>query len=284
MILRTRRRTYNILNHMLDSAISGEFQESDYDESELSKLEIKWKRFLMSSALSNQKIENERQAIKELVSDISHQVKTPIANIRLYGEIMEEKLESEDKELAHCILEQTKLLESLIASLVKMSRLETNIIQVLPEKQPLKPMLEDLVWRASKKQEEKGVQIKKVGWSKDCEACFDRKWTAEAVYNILDNALKYTAKGSCITVSVREYPMFVSINIQDEGPGVSEEEIPKLFQRFYRGQQFRNQEGVGLGLYLAREILKKEQGYIKITILEDRGAMFSVYLPKENIN
>lgn len=283
MGLRLRRNAYNVLNTMLDEAMSGQFQESDYDESELSKLEVKWKRFLSASVLSRQNVEKERKAIKGLVSDISHQVKTPIANIRLYGEIIEEKLEGEDRELAGRLLAQTELLESLIQSLVKMSRLETNIIQVEPQKQPLKPMLEELIWRGKEKQVRRGIRIVKTGWTDECHACFDRKWTSEAVYNILDNALKYTEEGSCVTIAVREYPMFVSICIQDEGPGITEEEIPKVFQRFYRGQQFQEKEGVGLGLYLAREILKKEHAYIKVSTTNQTGTSFAVYLPRERI-
>lgn len=283
MGLRVRRNAYDVLNTMLDEAMSGQFQESDYDESELSKLEVKWKRFLSASVLSRQNVEKERKAIKGLVSDISHQVKTPIANIRLYGEIIEEKLEGEDRELAGRLLAQTELLESLIQSLVKMSRLETNIIQVEPQKQPLKPMLEELIWRGKEKQVRRGIQIVKTGWTDECHACFDRKWTSEAIYNILDNALKYTEEGSCVTIAVREYPMFVSICIQDEGPGITEEEIPKIFQRFYRGQQFQEKEGVGLGLYLAREILKKEHAYIKVSTTNQTGTSFAVYLPRERI-
>lgn len=282
MGLRFRKNTYETLNMMLDEATSGKFQESDYDESELSKLEVKWKRFLGASALSRQNVEKEKKAVKELVSDISHQVKTPISNIRLYGEIIEEKLEGEDKELAKRLMAQTDLLESLIQSLVKMSRLETNIIQVSPQKQPLKPMLEELVLRGKEKQVKRGIQIVKKGWTDECQACFDRKWTSEAVYNILDNALKYTEEKSCVTVAIRKYPMFVSICIQDEGPGITEEEIPKIFQRFYRGSQFQEKEGVGLGLYLAREILKKEHGYIKVSTTNQTGASFAVYLPREN--
>lgn len=165
MGLRLRRNAYNVLNTMLDEAMSGQFQESDYDESELSKLEVKWKRFLSASVLSRQNVEKERKAIKGLVSDISHQVKTPIANIRLYGEIIEEKLEGEDRELAGRLLAQTELLESLIQSLVKMSRLETNIIQVEPQKQLLKPMLEELIWRGKEKQVRRGIRIVKTGWT-----------------------------------------------------------------------------------------------------------------------
>lgn len=283
MKFRRQRTVYNTLNEMLDMAISGEFKESDFDESEMSKLEVKWKRFLEASVFSHQNIEKERTQMKELVSDISHQVKTPIANIKLYGELIREKIPQEDYELTDRLASQTELLESLIQSLVKMSRLETNVIQVSPVPQPIRPMLDDIIERGRKKQEERKIQLVLNEESRECTACFDAKWTTEAVYNILDNALKYTEQGSTVNVLVKEYPMFACIQIQDEGPGILEEEVPKIFQRFYRSQTVREQEGVGLGLYLARTILKKEQGYIKVMPRSKKGTTFAIYLPKENL-
>lgn len=275
------RRTYTCLNDMLDAAIGGDFQETDYDESELSRLEVKWKRFLGASALSEQNVRKERERLQEFVSDISHQVKTPISNIKLYGEIISEKLPKEDEQLARRLLEQTELLEFLVQSLVKLSRLESGTIQVIPERQELLSLLEEVVERGTKKQTERGVKLKRIGWEPGICASYDRKWTAEAVYNILDNALKYTEENSTVTIEVQELEMFVRIGIQDEGPGVEPDEIPKLFGRFYRSTRFREKEGIGLGLFLAREILKKESGYIKIKSDGKHGAEFSVYLLKE---
>lgn len=274
-----RRKTFEILNKMVDEALAGTFTESDYDESELSKLESKWMRFLSTSVLNREALEKERQSIQELVSDISHQVKTPIANILLYGEILEERLEgSKEKELAEHLLKETERLEFLIQSLIKMSRLETNTIQVLPEVQSLIPLLEEVVERGEKKQKLKGIQIEKIGWSDTLLACFDKKWTEEAIYNILDNALKYTEENSKIVIRIVPYEFFVRICIKDEGPGVTEEEVPLLFKRFYRSPRFSEKEGVGLGLYLSREILRKEGGYIKVTSPKEGGTEFSVFL------
>lgn len=131
------RKTYEHLEEMLDAAIAEKFEESAYDESEMSRLETKWKRFLSASALSADNVRKEHLAVQEMVSDISHQVKTPIANLRLYGEILQERLEGENKALAQRLMEQTELLDFLIQSLVKISRLESGTIQVLPKKQHL---------------------------------------------------------------------------------------------------------------------------------------------------
>ena len=274
------RHTFELLNRMLDDAISGNFRESDYDETELSKLEVKWMRFLTASASSHENLAGERQSIQELVSDISHQVKTPVANIRLYGELLEERLDGEDRDLVRHLLNETELLEFLIQSLVKMSRLEADTIQLLPENQPLLPLLSDIEERGLEKQLRRRITLAKAGWDQEIRAVFDRKWTAEAVYNILDNAYKYSPEGSTVMIALEEYNLFTRIRIADQGPGVTTDEVPRLFDRFYRSPRFKDREGVGLGLSLAREIIRKEGGYIKVSSVPGSGAEFSVYLRK----
>ena len=274
------RHTFELLNRMLDDAISGNFRESDYDETELSKLEVKWMRFLTASASSHENLAGERQSIQELVSDISHQVKTPVANIRLYGELLEERLDGEDRDLVRHLLNETELLEFLIQSLVKMSRLEADTIQLLPENHPLLPLLSDIEERGLEKQLRRRITLAKAGWDQEIRAVFDRKWTTEAVYNILDNAYKYSPEGSTVMIALEEYNLFTRIRIADQGPGVTTDEVPRLFDRFYRSPRFKDREGVGLGLSLAREIIRKEGGYIKVSSVPGSGAEFSVYLRK----
>ena len=272
------RKTYEHLEEMLDAAIAEEFEESAYDESEMSRLETKWKRFLSASALSADNVKKEHLAVQEMVSDISHQVKTPIANLRLYGEILQERLEGENKALAQRLMEQTELLDFLIQSLVKISRLESGTIQGLPKKQHLCPLLEAVIKRGEEKQKKRNIRLLKTGWDAELSARFDRKWTEEAVYNILDNALKYTKGSSTVKIHVKPYEFFVCVEIEDEGPGVILDEVPRLFDRFYRSPQMKDREGVGLGLFLSREILKKQKGYIKVKNGE-KGACFQIYLP-----
>ena len=117
-------------------------------------------------------------------------------------------------------------------------------------------------------------------------AWFDRKWTAEALGNILDNAVKYTGQGR-IAVRTRQYELFTAVEVADTGPGLDEEEIPGLFGRFQRGEDAQEQEGVGIGLYLARQILVGEGGYIKVSSKKGKGSVFSLFLPngkKENLS
>lgn len=275
------RSTCQRLNQMIEEAMDGTFSEEDYEETELSKLEVKWKRFLTSAKLSHQKVEEERKNIKELVSDISHQTKTPLANILLYGQLLEEQnLDETSRKLVSEIVRQSEKLDFLIQSLVKTSRLETGTFQFEKQKQELYPILREIAEQAWKKAEKRKMRII-LPEIEAVEAVCDRKWTVEALYNILDNAVKYGNEESAIEISIEAYEMFVCITISNEGKGISEEEIPLVFQRFYRGKNTGEIEGVGIGLYLARQIVEEQGGYIKVKSKAGGKTSFSVYLPKQ---
>lgn len=278
-------RTIRRLEMMLDAALSGDFQENDYDETKLSRLESKWKRFLAASMLSRENLNREKENVKSLVSDISHQTKTPMTNIRLYAFLLGELIEAEtgmqrQEEAAVMIGElvrQTEKLEFLIQALTKMSRLESNIVEVRPEQQPITPLLQDVVAEAAMKADGKNITIRNV-YAGEAFACFDYKWTKEALGNVLDNAVKYSPPGSTVTLSVLEYEMYLAVSVCDEGRGIREEEIPKIFGRFYRAEEVSQEEGVGIGLYLTREILRKENGYVKVKSQPEKGSEFLLYL------
>lgn len=273
------RRTIDGLNRMLDDAIAGRFEEKNYDESELSKLEVKWKRYLTQSKLSAQKVWEERQSLKELVTDISHQTKTPLANIFLYIQLLgEQPLEEGVMEMVEEIRRQSEKLDFLIQCLTKTSRLETGTFQLSPEKGDIGDMAGEVKRMAEAMAASKGIAIEADETKK--WAAFDRKWTKEAVFNILDNAVKYSPEGSRVSILVREYEMFVCLEIKDEGMGIEEEEIPRIFGRFYRGRAVKDEEGVGIGLYLARQIIEAEGGYIKVISKPGKGSRFQVFLPR----
>lgn len=278
-------KTIRRLEMMLDAALSGDFQENDYDETKVSRLESKWKRFLAASMLSRENLNREKENVKSLVSDISHQTKTPMTNIRLYASLLGELIEAEtgmqrQEEAAVMIGElarQTEKLEFLIQALTKMSRLESNIVEVRPEQQPITPLLRDVVVEAAIKADGKNITIRNV-YAGEAFACFDYKWTKEALGNVLDNAVKYSPPGSTVTLSVLEYEMYLAVSVCDEGRGIREEEIPKIFGRFYRAEEVSQEEGVGIGLYLTREILRKENGYVKVKSQPEKGSEFLLYL------
>lgn len=266
------------IEQMMDSAMDGTFTEKTFDESKLSALETRFAHYLSASEISARKVAVEKDRIKSLIADISHQTKTPIANLLLYCELLkEEELPESAKNSVDALYQQSEKLRFLIDSLVKLSRLENGIIALHPKQEKVQPLLQNVVDQYQSKAGKKGLSLLVHGT--EATACFDEKWTGEALGNIVDNAIKYTQKGG-VTLSVICYEMFARIDISDTGIGISEEEQAKIFTRFYRSEAFKEQEGVGIGLYLAREIISGQGGYIKVTSSIGNGATFSVFLPR----
>ena len=276
------RRTVRRLDRMLSTAIDGGFGEESFDESAPSALESRMARFLNGSARSLRGVQRQRESIQRLLSDISHQTKTPLANLRLYSSLlMEEELTPRQREQAQVILQQSEKLSFLIETLVKLSRLETDVLAVTPKSQPLSPLLERAASQAKAAAEQKGIALQlHLQQQAEMKALYDLRWTAEALGNLLDNAVKYTPPGGCIQVSATQYELFCRIDVHDNGIGIAEEEQAQIFGRFYRGRQVREQEGLGIGLYLAREIAQKQGGYLKLSSRPGQGSTFSLYLPR----
>ena len=271
------RRLLRCLDRMLDEAVRGDFREEAFRETLLSAVETKLAHYLSASAVSAGHIQEERDKIKTLIADISHQTKTPIANVLLYTQLLEERAPEDCRTYTAALGEQARKLRSLIESLVKTSRLEAGVLVLQPRPGPLGPMLEEAVGQLAPKAAEKGLEL--VLEPAEAEAVFDPKWTAEAVCNLIDNAVKYTPAGR-VTVSARAYELFARVDVEDTGPGVPEEELGKLFQRFYRGGAASGAEGVGVGLYLVRQIAQGQGGYVKAFSRPGRGAKFSLFLPR----
>ena len=272
------RRLLESLNRMLDTAMQGSFTEDSFDESMLSALESKLAHYLAASTVSARQVQAEKDKLKTLIGDIAHQTRTPMANILLYTQLLSEQPLPEESRLCVGALEgQTKKLQSLIDALVKTSRLESGMITLHPAPGRLMPVLESAVAQLAPRAAKKGMEIT----LEPTQACavFDPRWTEEAVYNLLDNAVKYTPRGGAVRIRVTAYPLFTAIHVSDTGAGIPEEEQAKVFQRFYRGEAHREEEGVGIGLYLVRQIAQGQGGYVKVSARPGAGSTFSLYLP-----
>lgn len=267
------------LDAMLTAAVEGEFSEASFDESRLSALESRLARYLAASALSARNLQAQKDQISALISDISHQTRTPVANLQLYSQLLaEQPLTPQGRRCAQAISAQSEKLQTLIEALVKSSRLETGILALHPEPGPLAPMVARAAAQYAPKARENQIRLT-VGPTEG-EALFDPKWTEEALCNLLDNALKYTPAGGSVTVEVRPYEMFTAVCVQDTGPGIPEEEQAKIFGRFYRAPGAYQAEGVGIGLYLTRQIAAGQGGYIRVNSAPGQGSRFSLYLPR----
>lgn len=273
------RDEYQILNKMLDDAISGDFRESRFDESELSKLQSKLMRYLSSASMSERRLQEEKTRIEELITNISHQTNTPLTNIMMYSQLLEEAVtDGPVREYAEEISLQSRKLDELIKALVKMSRLETGIFQFQKKETSLLEVAGNAAAQAAPRAQEKGICIT-VNEDHDVTVMIDAKWVTEAVFNVVDNAVKYSGEGTGVCISVFSYEMFSGIRVSDQGMGIPEDEIPKVFSRFYRGSVASDKEGIGVGLYLSRQIIEDHGGYIKVSSKEGQGSTFDICFP-----
>lgn len=228
----------------------------------------------------NQMLAQEKEQIKTLISDISHQIKTPIAAANTFAELLSDGELSAEERTEYITTLQMSLgkLTFLTNSLIKMSRLESGIISLKPEKNSLNEIVLQAVKTVYAKAKEKGILI-----TFECdqafEAVLDFNWTAEAISNVIDNAVKYTPQGGFVRLQITEYPSFLRLDISDSGVGIPEEEQAKIFGRFSRGKQSVGTDGVGIGLYLTREIINKQNGYMKVSS-DENGSTFSMFLRK----
>ena len=283
LIYRKTDKILKSIDGMIEDAANGSFTENSFTEKKLSKVEAKMYRYLSVGNTSIRQLNTEKDQIKTLIADISHQTKTPLSNIVIYTQLLSEQpgLDSRTTALVAQLENQTEKLRFLIASLVKTSRLENGIVAVRPKENRIDSLLESLDFRNAADQ--KGVYLE-IAPAPNLHAVFDLKWTLEALSNIVDNAIKYTPAGGSVSVRAMEYELFVRVDVADTGIGMSEEETAKVFQRFYRSPRVSDEKGVGIGLYLAREILSKEGGYIKVESKPGGGSVFSAFLPKQNAN
>ena len=272
----------NDLCRTLDGMINGNEEPERLHDSEtlFARINHRLSRLYNIMQENRRKVDAERAELQMLVSDISHQVKTPVANLKMVTDTLLSKpvTEAERADFLQGIRSQTDKLDFLFQALVKTSRLETGTIRLEKKDSLLFDTLamacSEIVYDAEKKDISVSVDC-----PEDLSLYHDSKWTAEALFNLLDNAVKYTPVGGKIVVTVEQWEMYVKVNVADTGKGISESNQATIFRRFYREDGVHDKPGVGIGLYLAREIITMQGGYIKVSSEIGKGSVFSVFLP-----
>lgn len=266
----------------LDNMINGneEPKQGNDNETLFARISHRLSRLYGIMQENRRRVEAERQELQMLVSDISHQVKTPVSNLKMITDTLLTRpvTDQERTDFLQGIRSQTDKLDFLFQALVKTSRLETGAIRL--EKKDgllfdtLAQAMSGIVYSAEKKDIAVAVDC-----PEDLHLLHDSKWTAEALFNLLDNAVKYTPSGGKISVTVEQWEMYVKLDVADTGKGISESNQASIFRRFYREEEVHDEPGVGIGLYLAREIITLQGGYIRVSSEIGKGSVFSVFLP-----
>ncbi len=246
------------------------------------KINVKLKRLYEILNGKTEQSKRDKEKMQSLISDISHQVKTPTANLKMYMQILSRQDIAEEKRRVFLELSaaQAEKLEFLMQALVKMSRLETGIISFEKAKIPVTEIIAEGLAQISPAAENKNIDVQ-INCHDGIFAYCDKKWTSEAVFNILDNAVKYTPQNGSVAIFADVNEFYAQIKIKDSGAGIPESEQAKIFGRFYRSDSAKNTEGLGIGLFLSRNIISGQGGFISLRSEPPNGAEFIVNIPLE---
>lgn len=303
-----RERELSEISSMLECILDGrELPERRADqETLLSKITHQLFRLQSMTKGYHARLEQDRDSIKNLITEIAHQMRTPLANIETYLDFLQDEdlSREEQKSYLKAVMLSEKKIHFLAESFIKMSRLEHRIIQIRSLDTDLLLTLSEAVSQAEEKARRRGLQI----CTRFPETLFhphDADWLGEAVFNLLDNAVKYSPPGSGgeilpdaqrserentlpgtgqmegteILLGAEQNEMFVRIWVSDHGIGIEEGDESKVFQRFYRGSNAKKTEGFGLGLYLTREIVLLHNGFVKLK-RQKGGTCVEIYLER----
>lgn len=280
IITKKNQNRYDELSLMLNQILEGkEVTYSDTKDTRLSKISHQVKKVKDMIEIEVEQSKLEKEAIKSLISNMSHQLKTPLSNITIYCELLENMniSTSQKKEFLQKMKNETFKIDWLLQSLFKMTKLEDGVIKFETEELLIKDTILQSISTVFNKAEAKEIRINLEPFS-DIKLIHNKKWTTEAIVNVLENAIKYSPSNSIITVSVIKMELYTKITIKDEGIGIDNKELNDVFKRFYRSKNVENQNGTGIGLYLARLILEKENGNIIVESKLGSGSCFSIFL------
>ena len=289
-----------MLLERLDRAIGGEMQEEIFDESVDAAVTERLNRLLELTNMHQEQAETERDTIKSIISNITHQIRTPVTNIMLYTGLLQEIVAALGQDggvtenISHLLLKlqkQADKLDFFMKELVKSTYTEQEMISLHPEMTDVQEIMAAACQTVELSAMKKGIviavqsagDVQQHGKEETADGilCYaDRKWTVEALANVLDNAVKYSPSGSRIDVRLRTGESFLCVEIEDRGCGIREEEQGRIFERFYRAEEVSAEPGFGIGLYLVREVLSRQGGYARVKSAPCEGTTMYLYLSR----
>lgn len=272
---------FDEVNEGMDQMLSGRsdvpLPEVEDQENLFARFVSKLSRLYEALRIAEAGADEEKRVMQGMVADLSHQIKTPVANIKMDLELLSARKMPPDQqqEFLGRTLHQADKMDFLIQSVIKMSRLESGAIRILPQQADFAVTLANALLSVSTAADRKGIEI-----AVDCPQPFpvrhDPKWTEEAVFNLLDNAVKYSSEGGTIEVRVEMREAGAYLSVTDHGMGIPEEWQGAVFSKFFRVPAVHNLPGAGVGLYLTRQILEAQGGYVTVRSTVGEGSTFAV--------
>ena len=230
------------------------------------------------AAILSAQAEHEKQTrvfLQDMISDVSHQLKTPLAALKMYDEIMAQ--EGTDREAIHAFsqksLREIRRVEDVVYTLLKIARLDAGTVRMEKAEENMEMLLKDVTERFEILAAQEAKEIVLSGNSEVSLYC-DALWMSEALGNVVKNALEHTGKGGKVVISWERTPLLTNIVVEDNGTGIHQEDIHNIFKRFYRSRFSQDTHGIGLGLPLAKSIVEAHQGTISVTSRVGRGSRF----------
>ena len=276
----TNRAENIVENKFTDDDIAADYSGS------LDKFVLKFS--LMEERIINniELLQYEKINLKNIINDISHQLKTPLMALQMYNDILQDHSNMEEDEVDNFVSlssEQLQRMEWLVKTLLKFARLESNVVEYHKENFSLNNTIEESMNPLVIKAEEKN-QILVFKESKDVTFYHDRKWIAEALSNIIKNAIEHTSDNGIIEVSIDETPISITIAVGDNGEGIEKSQIKKIFNRFHKGENAINPTSIGIGLYLSKCIIKAHNGDITVESEVGVGSTFYITFLKSAVS
>lgn len=259
----------NVLNEKYN------FDVRDYQEGDLSNLKNDIYKITMKLKEQSDIAIQEKKYLEETLSDISHQIKTPLTSMYVINDLLNDKNIEENKKKEFLAKNKTQLerIEWLVTSLLKMSRLDSGSAILKPEPSQAKEIIEEALAPLKIPIELKEINLE-LAIEGEIILNVDRYWTIEALVNIIKNAYEHTPPKGTLKISVEENPIYVLIEIKDNGCGIKKEDLPHIFERFYKADA--NKESIGIGLNLSRKIIDKQSGDISVKSKINEGTTFKI--------
>ena len=266
-------------NDILNNKYNMDIRE--YSEGDISNLKNDLYKMTIKLKEQNELSLKDKIYLQDTLSDISHQLKTPLTSMYVINELLyDDKLDkSLKKELLNKSKKGLERIEWLITSLLKMSRLDSGSEKLIFEEVKLINIINKTIEPIRIPLELKNINLN-VSCSNDIKVNVDVNWTTEALINILKNAMEHTLENGNINIVCSDNPLYTMISISDDGCGISKKDLPHIFERFYKGMS--NKESIGIGLNMSKKIIESENGNISVKSKENEGTTFIIKLFKNN--